>query len=80
MFAATKSKSFSGFITSFVIYAVVLMIVIAVATWLLKTIGLQPRETFASIQCPPGQMSVQKNGENTCVTGGDNVNVYPSSS
>jgi hypothetical protein len=57
VFAATKAKTYSGFITSVVIYGIVLMIVLAVATWLLKTIGLQPREKFsvAEIQCQAGE-------------------------
>jgi hypothetical protein len=82
VFAATKSKSFSGFITSFVIYAVILMVVIAAATWLLKTIGLQvPKETFVEgIKCPNGEDPIQKNGKRVCITGAGNEIELPNSS
>ena len=57
VFAATKARTYSGFITSVVIYGIVLMVVLTAATWLMKTIGLQAREKFsvAEIQCQPGE-------------------------
>lgn len=78
VFAATKSKSFSGFITSFVIYAVILMVVIAAATWLLKTIGLQTKEGMANDafgHCPNGGTRITRNGTTECVTAGDNKDI-----
>ena len=57
VFAATKAKSYSGFITSVVIYGIVLMVVLAVASWLMKTIGLRGLEKFSvdEIQCQAGE-------------------------
>jgi len=57
VFAATKAKSYSGFITSVVIYGIVLMVVLAAASWLLKLMGLQALERFsvAEIQCQAGE-------------------------
>jgi hypothetical protein len=57
VFAATKAKSYSGFITSVVIYGLILIVVLAAASWVLKTIGLRPLEKFsvANIQCQPGE-------------------------
>ena len=40
VFAATKAKSYSGFITSLVIYSIVLIIVLAAATWVMKALGI----------------------------------------
>jgi hypothetical protein len=57
-FAATKAKTFAGFILSFVVYAVVLMIVIAAGVWVLKTLGIQVRERMTdigAIQCQAGE-------------------------
>jgi hypothetical protein len=66
-FAATKARSFTGFITSFVIYAVILMVVIAGATWLLKTLGLSmPKETFEGMTCPDGSAPRMENGAKVC--------------
>ena len=57
MFAATKSRTFSSFITSFILYAIVLMIFLAILSWVLKTIGLRPLEKFSvnEIQCQAGE-------------------------
>jgi len=57
VFAATKAKSYSGFITSVVIYGLVLIVVLAAASWVMKTIGLKPLEKFsvAEIQCQAGE-------------------------
>jgi hypothetical protein len=57
-FAATKAKTFAGFITSFLVYAVILIVVIAVAMWVLKAVGLQVREKMTdigAIQCQAGE-------------------------
>jgi hypothetical protein len=57
VFAATKAKSYTGFITSVVIYGLVLMVVLAAASWLMKSLGFQPLEKFsvAEIQCQAGE-------------------------
>lgn len=59
VFAATKARTFSGFLQSFVVYAVILMVLIAVAAWVAKAVGLQLREKMTdigAIQCQPGEM------------------------
>lgn len=57
VFAATKAKSYSGFITSVVIYGVILMVVLAAAAWVAKTLGIQMKEKFSvdEIQCQQGE-------------------------
>ena len=58
VFAATKANTFTGFIVSFLVYAVVLMVVIAVAFWILKAVGIQVREKMTdigAIQCQAGE-------------------------
>lgn len=57
-FAATKAKTYTGFIVSFLFYAVILLVVLAVGMWLLKTLGLQMRERMTdigAIQCQAGE-------------------------
>jgi len=70
-FAATNAKTFAGFITSFVVYAIVLMIVIAVAAWVLKSLGIQWREKMTdvgAIKCQPGETETADcYGERGCV-------------
>lgn len=58
VFAATKARTFAGFVTSFLLYAVVLMIVIAVGVTVMKAVGLQWREKMTdigAIQCQAGE-------------------------
>jgi hypothetical protein len=81
VFAATKAKSYSGFITSTLIYGVVLLVVLAAGTWLLKTLGLSmPKETFVEgMPCPDGSPSRMENGQKVCgPTPAGNTTVLPS--
>ena len=57
IFAATKARTYTGMITSVILYSIVLMAVLAAGAWLLKLVGLQVREKFsvAEIQCQPGE-------------------------
>jgi hypothetical protein len=58
VFAATKARTFPGFLQSFVIYAVILMVLIAVAAWVAKAVGLELREKMTdigAIQCQAGE-------------------------
>ena len=56
-FAAIKARTFTGFIASFLMYAIVLIVFLAVAAWLLNTLGFQWKEKFtvAEIQCQAGE-------------------------
>jgi hypothetical protein len=71
VFAAFKARTFAGFITSFVVYAIVLMVVIAVVMWIMKTVGLQVREKMTdvgAIQCQAGETETPDcYGERGCV-------------
>lgn len=70
VFAATKAKSYSGFITSVVIYGVVLMIVLAAATWVMKSLGIQALEKFTveDIKCQAGETATPDcYGEKGCL-------------
>jgi hypothetical protein len=70
-FAATKAKTFAGFVTSFLVYAVVLMIVIAVGVWVMQTLGIQMREKMTdigAIQCQAGETETSDcYGERGCM-------------
>ena len=70
VFAATKARSYSGFVTSVVVYGLILIVVLAVASWVMKTIGLRPLEKFsvAEIQCQAGETPTSDcGGEQGCV-------------
>lgn len=78
VFAATKAKSYTGFITSVVIYSIVLIIVLAAATWVMKALGIQMKEGMANGafgQCPNGGTPTMRDGATVCVTGGGNVDI-----
>jgi hypothetical protein len=68
VFAATKARTYTGFITSTVIYGIVLMIVLAVAAWLMKAIGIQAKEKFTTdeIQCQAGEELIVSGGDRKC--------------
>jgi hypothetical protein len=80
VFAATKAKSYSGFVTSLVVYSIVLIIVLAAATWVMKALGIQMKEGFAGKaafgQCPNGgSPTTQSDGTTKCVTAAGNVDI-----
>jgi hypothetical protein len=80
VFAATKARSYTGFLTSVVIYGVILLAVLAVAAWLMRTLGIQMREGFAGKaafgQCPNGGSPVtQSDGTTKCMTAAGNVDI-----
>ena len=83
VFAATKAKSYSGFITSVVIYGIVLIIVLAAASWVAKSLGIEMREKMTDIgalPCPQGQSEgVNEAGERVCRSANATY-VYPASS
>ena len=57
VYAATKARTFGGFLQSFLMYAVVLIVLIAAAGWVLNAAGIQWKEKFsvAEIQCQAGE-------------------------
>ena len=57
VFAAVKARTFGSFLQSFLMYAVVLIVLIAAAGWVLKAVGIQWKEKFsvAEIQCQAGE-------------------------
>ena len=74
-FAATKSRTFMGFVTSFLVYAVVLVVLLAVAGWVLGQLGIQWREKFsvAQIQCQEGETPTDDcYGEKGCMKSSGN--------
>lgn len=58
VFAASKARNFTGFLTTYALYAVIVLVVLAVATWVAKAVGLQLRENMTdigAIQCQAGE-------------------------
>lgn len=57
-FAARKAKTYGDFLSSFLMYAVILVVLITVVVWLMKAVGLQWREKMTdigAIQCQAGE-------------------------
>lgn len=83
VFAATKARTFTGFLTSFLVYAVILIILIVTVTWALKSLGIQMREKMTDIgalPCPPGQSEgMNEAGERVCRSANATY-VYPTPS
>jgi len=52
-----EARTFPGFLKSFLMYAVVLIVLIAAAGWVLNALGIQWREKFSvsEIQCQAGE-------------------------
>jgi hypothetical protein len=78
VFAATKAKSYTGFITSVVIYGIILILVLAAANWVMKSLGIQMKEGMvngAFGQCPNGGTPTMRDGATVCVTGSGNEDV-----
>lgn len=75
VFAAVKSKSYTGFIMSVVVYGIVLMLVLAAANWVLKSLGIRVSEGFiGDSQCPNGgTLEEQPGGKKVCTTAAGNV-------
>ena len=75
IFAAVKARTYTGMITSVILYSIVLMAVLAAGAWLLKLVGLQARERFsvAEIQCQAGETPTSDcGGEQGCVKASGN--------
>ena len=75
IFAAVKARTYTGMITSVILYSIVLMAVLAAGAWLLKLVGLQAREKFsvAEIQCQAGETPTSDcGGEQGCVKASGN--------
>jgi hypothetical protein len=69
VFAANKSRTFGGFLKTFLTYAVVLVVGIMVIRWALRMLGLQGREGMvADIQCQAGETATNDcYGERGCM-------------
>lgn len=83
VFAALKSRTFMSFLSSFLVYALVLVVFIAVLSWVLNMFGIQLREKMTDIgalPCPPGQSeSTNEAGERVCKSANATY-VYPTPS
>ncbi len=70
VFAAVKARNFQGFLVSFLMYAVVLIVLLAVGAWVLNAVGFQWKEKFsvAEIQCQAGEQPTDNcYGEKGCM-------------
>lgn len=60
VFAAVKSNTFAGFVQSFLVYAVVLILGFMVVAWVIRTVTGREMFSVSQIQCPPGSSAVEK--------------------
>ena len=70
LFAATNSRTFAGFVSSFLLYAVVLIFGFMAVAWVLKAVTGKEMFTVAEIRCPEGSSPGTCPGRSTkgCVT------------
>ncbi len=71
VFAASKARNFTGFLTSYAMYAVIVLVVLAVVGWVAQAVGLQWREKMTdigAIQCQAGETETSDcYGERGCL-------------
>jgi hypothetical protein len=70
VFAALKARSYTGFLKSFAVYALILIVILAVGAWVLKGLGITLQEKFsvAEIQCQKGETPTDNcYGEKGCL-------------
>jgi hypothetical protein len=74
VFAANKSRTFTGFLTTFLGYSVVLMVGLFVVMWVLRALGVRGREGMtAEIQCQAGETPTNDcYGERGCMKASGN--------
>ena len=69
-FAASNAKTFAGFVTNFLVYALVLSVGFMVVAWVLRLVTGKEMFSVAEIKCPPGSSPGKCPGTDTegCVT------------
>ena len=70
-YAASKAKSYTGFLKSFAMYSLVVIALMVVAYFVAGALGLTNREGFvdgAFGQCTNGGVVVEENGQKVCKT------------
>ena len=69
-FAASNANTFAGFVASFLLYSIVLIIGFMAVAWVLKTVTGKEMFSVAEIRCPPGSNPGTCPGTTTkgCVT------------
>lgn len=75
VFAALKARTFTGFVSSFLIFSVILIVGMALLAWVLDAAGVRWRERFSvsQIQCQPGEQPTDNcGGEKGCVKASGN--------
>ncbi len=55
VFSALKAKDFGGFVKSYVWYALLILVVLVAAGWVLGKLGLMERFSVDEIQCQRGE-------------------------
>jgi hypothetical protein len=67
VFAANKSRTFGGFLKTFLTYAVVLVVGISVVMWVLRALGMREGMT-TEIKCQAGETATNDcYGERGCM-------------
>ena len=59
-FAASNAKTFAGFVSTFLVYSVVLIVGFMVVAWVLRLVTGREMFSVAEIKCPPGSTPTEK--------------------
>ena len=73
-FAASNAKTYAGFVGTFLLYSLVLVVGFMVVAWVLRAVTGREFFSVAQIQCPPGSSPGKCPGTTTegCVTASGN--------
>lgn len=66
VFSALKAKDFGGFVTSYLGYALVIIVSLIAIAWIVRSLGLLGSEKFTP-QCQAGETPGQCAGESGCL-------------
>ena len=60
VFAASNAKTFAGFVSTFLVYSLVLVVGFMLVAMVLRMVTGREMFSVGQIQCPPGSSSVEK--------------------
>ena len=73
VYAAMKARSFTGFLSSFLMFSVIILVGAAVVMWVLGALGMREKFSLSQIRCQAGEQPTDNcGGERGCVKSSGN--------
>jgi hypothetical protein len=76
LFAASNASTYVGFLGNFFMYALFLVVVSAIAVWVMSAVGREGFEQFSYPPCPKIINAPTGDGDKKCVTASGDVRIY----